>query len=178
VNSAGGAQTAVYSSTLKAPECATVGTSCDSGPTLLLGRDHISGGAEPNQPNTINNSCADGTTGVFHSDESNDRIVVTSSSGSLTHGTTATVSATVWAYAGFTSDALDLYYAANANSPSWVFIKTIVPTKAGAQTLSTTFTLPTGSLQAVRAQFRYLGRASSCTTGSYNDHDDLIFAVQ
>jgi leucyl aminopeptidase len=53
-----------------------------------------------------------------------------------------------------------------------------VPTKAGAQTLSTTFTLPTGSLQAVRAQFRYLGRATSCTTGPYNDHDDLIFAVQ
>jgi len=174
----GGAQTAVYNSTLKAPECATVGTSCDSGPSLLLGRDHISGGAEPNQPNTINNSCADGTTGTFHSDESNDRIVVTSSSGSLTHGTTATVSATVWAYAGFTSDALDLYYAANANSPSWTFIKTIVPTKAGAQTLSTTFTLPTGSLQAVRAQFRYLGSRSSCTTGPYNDHDDLIFAVQ
>jgi subtilase family serine protease len=178
VNSSSGAQTAVYSSTLKAPECATVGTSCDSGPSLLLGRDHISGGAEPNQPNTINNSCADGTTGVFHSDESNDRIVVTSSSGPLTHATTATVTATVWAYSGFTSDALDLYYAANANSPSWVFIKTIVPTKAGAQSLSTTFTLPTGSLQAVRAQFRYLGRASSCTTGSYNDHDDLIFAVQ
>jgi len=178
VNSSGGAQTAVYNSTLKAPECATVGTSCDSGPSLLLGRDHISGGAEPNQPNTINNSCADGTTGTFHSDESNDRIVVTSSSGSLTHGTTVTVSATVWAYAGFTSDALDLYYAANANSPSWTFIKTIVPTKAGAQTLSTTFTLPTGSLQAVRAQFRYLGRATSCTTGAYNDHDDLIFAVQ
>lgn len=179
VTSASGAQTAVYNSTLKAPECSTVGTSCDSGPSLLLGRDHISGGAEPNQPNTINNSCADGTTGVFHSDESDDRIVVTSTSGgALTHGTTATVSATVWAYAGFSSDALDLYYAANANSPSWVFIKTIVPTKAGAQTLSTTFTLPTGSLQAVRAQFRYLGRASSCTTGPYNDHDDLIFAVQ
>ena len=179
VNSSSGAQTAVYNSTLKAPGCATVGTSCDSGPSLLLGRDHMSGGAEPNQPNTINNSCADGTTGTFHSDESNDRIVVASTSGGpLTHGTTATVTATVWAYAGYTSDALDLYYAPNANSPSWTFIKTIVPTKAGAQTLSTTFTLPTGSLQAVRAQFRYLGRASSCTTGSYNDHDDLIFAVQ
>ncbi|MGA9642937.1 MAG: S53 family peptidase [Terriglobales bacterium] len=178
VNPSSGAQTAVYNSTLKAPGCSTVGSSCDSGPSLLLGRDHMSGGAEPNQPNTINNSCADGTSGTFHSDESNDRIVVASTSGGpLTHGTTATVSATVWAYSGYTSDALDLYYAANANSPSWVFIKTIVPTKAGAQTLSTTFTLPTGSLQAVRAQFRYLGRASSCTSGSYNDHDDLIFAV-
>jgi subtilase family serine protease len=178
VSSSSGAQTAVYSSTLKAPECATVGSSCDSGPSLLLGRDHISGGAEPNQPNTIASSCADGTSGTFHSDESNDRIVVTSASGSLTHGTTATVTATVWAWSGFTSDSLDLYYAANASSPSWVFIKTIKPTKAGAQTLSTTFTLPTGSSQAVRAQFRYQGSASSCTRGSYNDHDDLIFAVQ
>jgi hypothetical protein len=31
---------------------------------------------------------------------------------------------------------------------------------------------------AVRAQFRYQGSASSCTSGAYNDHDDLIFAVQ
>jgi subtilase family serine protease len=179
VSSSAGAQTAVYNSTLKAPGCATVGSSCDSGPSLLLGRDHISGGAEPNQPNTIGSTCADGTTGTFHSDESNDRIVVASTSGgALTHATTVTVTATVWAYSGFSSDALDLYSAANANSPSWTFIKTIVPTKAGAQTLSTTFTLPTGTLQAVRAQFRYLGSASSCTTGSYNDHDDLIFAVQ
>ena len=102
VSSSTGAQTAVYSSTLKAPECATVGSSCDSGPSLLLGRDHISGGAEPNQPNTIGSSCADGTTGTFHSDESNDRIVVTSTSGgALTHGTSVTVTATVWAYSDF-----------------------------------------------------------------------------
>jgi subtilase family serine protease len=178
VSSSSGAQTAVYNATLKAPECATVGTSCDSGASLLLGRDHMSGGAEPNQPNSINSSCADGTSGTFHSDESNDRIVVTSTSGPLTHGTTATVTATVWAWSGYTSDSLDLYYAANANSPSWVFVTTIKPTKAGAQSLSATFTLPTGSLQAVRAQFRYQGRASSCTAGAYNDHDDLIFAVQ
>jgi subtilase family serine protease len=172
------AQTAVYNSTLKAPGCATVGTSCDSGASLLLGRDTLSGGAEPHQPNTINNSCADGTSGTFHSDESNDRIVVASTSGALTHGATATVTATVWAWSGYTSDSLDLYYAANANSPTWVLIKTIKPTKAGAQSLSATFTLPTGALQAVRAQFRYQGSASACTVGAYNDHDDLIFAVQ
>ena len=179
VSSSAGAQTAVYNAALKAPECGTAGSSCDSGPTLLLGRDHMSGGAEPNQPNTIASSCSDGTAGTFHSDESNDRIVVASTSGgALTHGTTATVTATIWAYSDYTADALDLYYAANANSPSWVLIRTIVPTKAGAQTLSATFTLPTGTLEAVRAQFRYLGRASSCTAGSYNDHDDLIFAVK
>jgi hypothetical protein len=179
VNSTGGGpQTAVYNTTLKAPKCATVGTSCDTGASLVLGRGTMSGGTETNHPNTISASCADGNSGTFHSDESNDRLVITSTSGNLTHGTTATVSATVWAWSGYTSDSLDLYYAANANSPSWVLIGTIKPTKAGAQTLSATYTLPTGTLQAVRAQFRYQGSASSCTTGSYNDHDDLVFAVQ
>jgi len=56
-------------------------------------------------------------------------------------------------------------------------IATIVPPAAGAQTLSATYTLPSGSLQAVRANFRYQGSASSCSTGAYDDHDDLIFAV-
>jgi hypothetical protein len=175
----GGAQTAVYDSTLKAPKCATVGTSCDSGPSLLLGRDTLAGGSEPNQPNTINNSCADGTSGTFHSDESNDRIVIASTDGTpLTHGKTAKVTATVYAWSTGSSDSLDLYYAANASSPTWVKIATIVPPAGGVQALSSTFTLPTGSLQAVRANFRYQGTASSCTAGSYNDHDDLIFAVQ
>jgi len=174
----GGAQTAVYDSTLKAPKCATVGLSCDTGTTLINGRDTMSGGAESHQPNTINSGCADGTSGTFHSDESIDQLKIASASGNLTHGTSATITATVWAYSTGSSDALDLYYAPNANSPTWTFIKTIVPPAGGKQVLTTSFTLPTGSLQAIRAQFRYLGSASSCTTGSYNDHDDLIFAVQ
>jgi len=174
----GGLQTATYSSTFKAPSCGSVGSGCDSGPSLLLGRDTLAGGSEPNQPNTINSSCADGTSGTFHSDESNDRLVIQTTDGSnLAPGKTVKVSATVWAYSGFTSDHLDLYYAANASSPSWVLIGTITPTAAGAQTLSANYTLPSGGSQAVRAQFRYLGSASSCTTGSYNDHDDLVFAV-
>ena len=179
VNSSVGLQTATYNATLKAPACASVGSGCDSGPSLLLGRDNLSGGAEPNQPNTINSSCADGTSGTFHSDESNDRLVVQTIDGSaLAPGKTVKVSATVWAYSSYTSDHLDLYYAANASSPSWVLIGTITPTAAGAQTLSANYTLPTGGAsQAVRAQFRYNGSASSCTTGSYNDHDDLVFAV-
>ena len=178
VSSSVGLQTAVFDNTLKAPKCVNVGSGCDSGPSLLLGRDTMSGGAEPNQPNNINSACADGTSGTFHSDESNDRIVVSTTDGStLAAGKTVKVSATVWAYSGFTSDHLDLYYTANANSPSWTLIGTITPPAAGAQTLSATYTLPSGSLQAVRAQFRYLGSASSCTSGAYNDHDDLIFAV-
>jgi hypothetical protein len=177
VSGGGGAQTAVYSSTLKAPDCATVGTSCDSGPSLLLGRATLAGGTEPNQPNTINSSCADGTSGTFHSDESNDRLVVATTDGSpLAAGKTVKISATVWAYSA-TADALDLYSAANANSPTWVFLNTITPSAAGAQTLTTTFTLPSGSLQAIRANFRYQGSASACSTGAYDDHDDLVFAV-
>src|SRR4029077_11181564 len=107
VNSSTGTQTAVFDSTLKAPKCGNVSSGCDSGPSLLLGRDTLSGGAEPNQPNTINNSCADGTSGPFHSDESSDRIVVSTTDGStLAAGKTVKVSATVWAYSGFTSDHL------------------------------------------------------------------------
>ena len=173
----GGVQTAVYNSTLKAPGCSTIGASCDSGPSLLLGRGTLSGGTEPNQPNTINNSCADGTSGTFHSDESNDRLVIATTDGSpLAAGKTVKITATVWAYDS-TSDALDLYSAANANSPTWVFLNTIAPSAAGAQTLSTTFTLPAGGLQAIRANFRYQGTAAACSTGAYDDHDDLIFAV-
>ncbi len=174
----GGAQTAVFDPTLKAPKCATVGSSCNSGPTLLLGRGTMIGGVEINRPNTINSTCADGNSGTFHSDESNDRLAIASTSGGpLTHGNTATVTATVWAWTTPSSDHLDLYFAANANAPSWVLIGTITPTVVGAQTISRTFTLPTGTLQAVRAQFRFQGAASSCTAGSFNDHDDLIFAV-
>jgi leucyl aminopeptidase len=95
----------------------------------------------------------------------------------MTHGQTVKVTATVWAWSTGSSDSLDLYYAANVNSPTWVFIGTIVPPAGGAQPLSATYTLPTGALQAVRANFRYQGSASSCSTGAYDDHDDLIFAV-
>ena len=87
------------------------------------------------------------------------------------------IDATVWAYATFSADRLDLYRAPNAASPTWTLIATLTPTAAGAQTLSATYTLPAGSVQAVRAQFRFQGSASACTLGSYNDQDDLIFAV-
>ena len=167
---------AVYDATLKAPKCAAVGSVCDSGASLLRGRAAL--GPEPSQPNTINSACADGTSGTFHSDESNDALRVATTDGSaFAPGKTVTVTATVWAYTTPSSDFLDLYSAANANSPTWTLIGTVSPTAAGAQTLSRTFTLPAGALQAVRASFRYTGAASSCSTGAYDDHDDLVFAV-
>ncbi len=177
VTGGGGAQTAVFDSLLRAPKCGTVGISCDSGPSLLLGRAGL--GPEPNQPNTINNSCADGTSGLFHSDESNDRIKVsTVGGGNFAAGQQVRIDATVWAWTSPATDKLDLYYAANANAPAWTFITTLTPTVVGAQTLSATYTLPAGTLQAVRAQFRYQGAAGTCSAGGYNDRDDLVFAVQ
>ncbi len=167
---------AAFDTTLQAPKCTAVGRSCDTGAALVLGRS--TKGPEPNYPNTINDSCADGTSGTYHVDESNDRLKVSTTDGSaLAPGKTVRIDATVWAYSSYTSDKLDLYYAANAASPTWTFIATLTPTAAGAQTLSATYTLPAGTLQAVRAQFRYTGSAGTCTSGGYNDRDDLVFAV-
>ena len=62
--------------------------------------------------------------------------------------------------------ASDLFFTSNALSPSWTFIGTVVPAAAGAQTLSATYTLPAGALQAVRAQFRYQSTAAACAMAS------------
>src|SRR5207245_7651634 len=77
------------------------------------------------------------------------------------------------------SDHLDVFYAADATSPVWNLIATLTPTVAGAQTLSANYTLPAGgSVQAVRANFRFNGSAAACGTNSgFDDHDDLAFAV-
>jgi extracellular elastinolytic metalloproteinase len=176
VTGGGGGQTAVFDGALQAPKCGTVGISCDTGAALVLGRD--SRGPEPNQPNTIADSCADGTSGTFHADESSDRLIVATTDGTnFAPGKTVRITATVWAWTTPSADKLDLYFAANPSSPTWTFITTLTPTVAGAQTLSATYTLPAGALQAVRAQFRYQGAASPCTSGGFNDRDDLVFAV-
>ena len=170
---------AVYDSTLKAPRCGAGTTACDSGPTLLLGRDSITVGAELNQPNTINNSCGDGTLGSFHSDESIDRLKVSTLDGTpIAPGKTVLVEATVWVWTPSpTSDHLDLYYTADANNPTWTFIRTLTPTAGGLQTLSATYVLPAGGLQAVRAHFRYTGSATPCTGIGFDESDDLILNV-
>ncbi|MDX1632758.1 MAG: Ig-like domain-containing protein, partial [Thermoanaerobaculia bacterium] len=169
-----GPQTAVYDSGLGAPACSVAGSSCDSD-TLLDGRANL--GPEPNQPNTLD-TCTDGTSGSYHSDESLDRIVVSSNDGTdMAEGATVTVEATVYAWSDGSSDTLDLYYAADANSPSWTHIASITPSAGGSQTLSASYTLPSGSLQAIRGNFRYNGSASPCSGGSYDDADDLVFAV-
>jgi hypothetical protein len=172
----GGELAAFFDNALQAPRCYPVGVSCDTGPLLVLGRN--ARGPEANQPNTINDSCADGNSGTYHVDESNDRLSVATLDGtSFAPGKTVRVTATVWAWTTPSADRLDLFYAPNALSPSWTLIATLTPTVAGSQALSATYTLPAGGLQAVRAQFRYQSTAAACALGAYNDRDDLVFEV-
>ncbi len=164
-----------YDSALKAPACTDASSICDSR-NLVNGRGPQVGGVEPNQPNTINNSCADGKSGTYHVDESIDHLRVSTSDGqAFAAGKTARIDATVWAYSD--QDYLDLYYAANANTPSWIFIGTSKAGAHGLQLMSGTYTLPVGTRQAIRASLRFFGVAAPCTYGYYDDHDDLVFAV-
>jgi hypothetical protein len=164
-----------YDSALKAPACTDASSACDS-TNLLNGRGLQAGGVEPNQPNTINNSCADGRYGTYHVDESIDHLRISTSDGQpFAAGKTARIDATVWAYSD--QDYLDLYYTANANSPSWIFIGT---SKAGApclQLISGTYALPVGTRQAIRASLRFSALRLQCTYGYYDDHDDLCLRL-
>lgn len=173
--SGGTVNTAAYNATYKTPACTSAGAGCDSG-SLLNGRGGL--GPEVNKPNTLGATCTDGTSGSYHSDESNDRLKISTTDGSnLAAGKTVKIEATVWSYST-SADKLDLYYSASATSPSWKLIGTYSPGNTGANTISATYTLPTGSIQAIRANFRYQGTASSCSSGGYDDHDDLVFTVQ
>ncbi|HEX7829884.1 MAG TPA: fibronectin type III domain-containing protein, partial [Thermoanaerobaculia bacterium] len=172
-----GSTTSAYDATLRAPLCSAPSSVCDSG-SLLVGRSSV--GPEPNAPNTLQDSCADGGAGGFHSDESLDRLIVSTVDGSvMAPGKQVWIDAWVWAYSEFASDHLDLYYASNASAPSWTYLTTLTPTVAGLQQLSTQYTIPSGSsVQAIRGVFRFNGSASSCGTNSgYDDYDDLAFAV-
>lgn len=169
------ALSALYDSSLRVPRCSSVSSVCDSG-TLLAGRGSM--GPELNAPNTLQSSCADGTGGTYRSDESLEKLTVRTLDGSpMAPGKQVRLEAVVWAYAAYTSDKLDLYYAANASSPTWTFLTTLTPTGPGSQVLSVTYTLPAGPLQAVRGRFRYGGAAAPCGAIAYTDHDDLAFPV-
>eukprot|EP00985_Skeletonema_marinoi_P027483 scaffold22633_cov83-Skeletonema_marinoi.AAC.1 len=173
---------ASYDEVLGAPKC-SFASSCDSG-ILLNGRANINNGAEPNQPNTLN-TCTDGPAGSYHSDESIDRIVVTRASGGdgdLTEGDEVTITATIWCWGTGSNDRIDFYYASDASNPVWTQIgdRKTCP-GGGAQTMTASFTLPPGSLQAVRANLMYGSSdagVNKCVTSSYDDTDDLVISVR
>jgi hypothetical protein len=158
------------------PVCAAVGNKCDS-VELLEGRGSV--GPELHSPNTVGGSCADGSEGTYRSSPSLERFVVFRSDGTaFAVGKEVTVQATVYASTNYAQEALELYAAADANSPVWTLVGTLSPTSGGIQALSATYLLPAGGLQALRGVYRSgAGNGSACVPGPLNDHDDLLLAV-
>ena len=137
-------------------------------------------GPELNAPNTMNVGNCDGGSGSYMSDESLETIIVTAPDGNnMVEGGLVTVTASVFAWSTGSSDRADFYYASDASNPSWTFIKTVAPSRGGMSDLQVSYTLPAGAAnQAVRVNFRYNGSASTCSGGSYDDADTLVFAVE
>jgi len=170
---------AAFDLSLGTPRCATVGMFCDSG-GLIDGRSALVG-PEANASNTIHGSCADGTLGAYHVDESLDRLRVSAAGpGMLAAGGKARIDATVWTFGG-DGDFLDLFFAPDANAPVWTPITTIAAPslpQPAPLVLSATFTLPaTATLHAIRGNWRFRGSAAPCTAGPFDDRDDLVFAL-
>ncbi|QRN92812.1 S8 family serine peptidase [Archangium violaceum] len=165
---------AVYDSVLRVPKCATLTSVCDT-TGLVKGRYSL----ETNAQNTINRTCYDGAAYYWYGElEKINRLELSSVDGEVfAPGRSVRIKVHVTVL-DTSTDALDLFYTSNANSPSWTYLTTLRPSATGEQVLSTEYVLPSGYLQAVRAQFRRGGDSSSaCIPGDYNDRDDVVFAV-
>lgn len=166
---------AVFDPVLGAPACAGEEIRCHSS-ALLDGRDML--GPEPQAPNTLG-SCFDGSLGSYHVDESIDFISVGSvvTTAKLAAGAEARVQVKAWIFDP-AQDRVELFYAADARNPVWIALPTPVLQGSGAQTVTATYTLPNGDLQAIRASVRYAPtETGACVSGDFDDTDDLVFAV-
>jgi subtilisin family serine protease len=178
---------AVFDAAWHVPVCADVASFCDSA-ALLDGRGTV--WPEADAPNTLWSiymdgsvaswgACADGDDGVYHQDESLDWIRVSSVDGlPLEAGKRARVEAKVWSWLAWGDDALDLYYTSSPGHPHWIWFATLHPAGPGAEVLSAEYVIPPGGMQAVRGRYRFGGAEGPCGTGPYDDHDDVLFAVQ
>ena len=133
---------------------------------------------------TLLDSCEDGNYGVYHKDESIDRIVIRSGyingtglESDLEAGKPATIVATVFSYDDGSEDYADFYYASDAYNPIWQYIDTIQPPQGGLQELMMEYTIPDGEIQAVSVVFRHLGNWSNCIEGGFDDTDNIVFSV-
>jgi hypothetical protein len=157
-----------------------VGRSCDS-TWLVTGRGRGPRAvAEPHPPNTIARSCNEaGSSSRFPPDRFIDRVKVSTADGTpLEHGKQVRIDADV----GMLSDepwshAVDFFYTADVAHPAWTLIGTVVPDQAEVHTVSATYGLPDGPLQAVRVQIRAGATSAPCAADTHADRDDLIFAV-
>ncbi|RKI74024.1 hypothetical protein D7X55_03710 [Corallococcus sp. AB049A] len=168
---------AAYDSVYKAPRCTVAGAFCDSG-TLLNGRGTIVG-PELNAPNTLNDSCADGTNMWPSVPEAIHGLRVATLDGSpLAPGKVVTIQ--VSAYVGMPAPArIELYTTTDLANPAWSLIYRFAPSTNMLQTFSLKYTLPPGPIRAIRARLNSDGPAGPCGyVGGQDDQDDLIFATQ
>ena len=163
---------AAYDPTFKTPVCSVVGNACDSG-TLLEG----SGSTELNQPNTINNACADGS-GTGHIATIRSIKVSTIDGSPLAPGKQVRVDV---AAGGSTANNIRVYVAADpAGAPfAW---NQIAGSAFGAGTFSIQTILPSLDVtyQAIRVNYAFGSGfgPGPCTTGTDDDSDDLVFRVK
>lgn len=172
------AQDAAYSPTYTAPHCAYILAPCVANSSLLMSRDDWSP-PEPNQPNTID-SCTDGTSGSYGTDENVQNITLASSSGYFHPGDNITVGAWIHCHKavdGSTSN-INLAYAIDAKNPSWTYLSQ--QSCSDTQWEYHNFSMTLNSSFAGKSAVRVLVGASlntgvTCDTGS--DNDDVVLAV-
>ncbi|MCE9673404.1 VCBS repeat-containing protein [Myxococcus stipitatus] len=172
---------AEFDTTLRAGRCATHGTSCDSG-IFYEGRGTVN--PEANGPNTLLAACADGNDGTYMSSPSIERVRVTTTDHPATPlvnrelAVGKSVRIEVSAYTDVSGRVLEFFRAADATSPAWVSLGAVTLPGTGHALVTRTYTLPSGSTQAVRAVLRPAGLSGACPGGNLTDVDDLVFAVK
>jgi len=166
---------ASYSPDYGAPFCASTGSICRSG-SLLVGRGSMTGGEEPNQPNTYMGSGTDGSAGSFHVDPSLDSLdIMTFDGTALLPRKAVWLGANIWAGSDFAHEWLKIFISTGSNS-SMTYVDTLRPTHTGAQVLSTNITLPSeGTIVVVRGCFD--SSPNNCFPDQFNDIDDLIITM-
>jgi hypothetical protein len=175
----GFSETAVYDATWKVPRCTSGISPCTVPASLINGRDNMTSGAEPHQPNTLSTSpCADGSYGTYHTNESLDAVTITDLKGSqFLPGDSVRLDATVWCPNSTSLDKLYIYQTDTPSLPNWNIIGIAACTALDQQVLSVTFKLGAAPSQAIRAAFTYLSPASPCASGTQNDRDDVLITV-
>jgi hypothetical protein len=170
---------AVFEPFYQVPRCSSIVAFCDTG-DLVHSRSILDtgDGREPNQPNTLFGTCADGEEGSYLEDMTLERLRIGTLDGSpMAAGKTVRVDATVFASSPV-GQFIDIFYAADANVGNYALVGTVEGTTLGFQVLSLTFPLPGGPLPVIRGQWRPTRTTVNvCHGGDTIDRDDLMFAI-
>ena len=136
------------------------------------------------QPSTFGGSCPDGTVAAssYYPYPYVEAVLVETVGGEpLDAGRPVRATVSAWGEQA-AGDAVDLYYATDATSPSWSWIGTTPfnyippstpPSRSTGPSRAPTRTAPTRYGPVGRRG----GAAAPCTTGDHDDHDDVAFEV-